>query len=251
MQIRRKIMNEIKGKPMLQKALSFCLYLKHCAGRSSMVLNCSTNKLHTITKVSATTIKKLMPIIEAQGWVIYQGKNKRHLCISNLSSQKKERNINVDKFSFKDYKITYKSLRAFLALMIQAKKDYIKRLLQTKANPRNGKEYMAAKRKVKRLVRRGILDSLYQTYKECGISYKRFAEQIGCCVRTAIDVIGYAIKKKWAKKENHSKQFYAPLVCKHEVEGFTFSMKNNLYIVSANTYTLSPSIKGSFGLVNN
>ena len=93
--------------------------------------------------------------------------------------------------------------------------------------------------------------SLYQTYKECGISYKRFAEQIGCCVRTAIDVIGYAIKKKWAKKENHSKQFYAPLVCKHEVEGFTFSMKNNLYIVSANTYTLSTSIKCSLGMVNN
>lgn len=251
MYLRRKLLTDIKGKPMLQKALSFCLYLKHCVGHSSMVLNCSINKLHTITKVSATTIKKLMPIIEAQGWVSYHDKNKRHLCISNLSSKHKERNICVDKFSFRAYKLTYKSLRAFLALMIQVQKDYIKRLLLTKANPRNGKEYRAAKKKVKRLVKRGILDSMYQTYKECGISYKRFAEQIGCCVRTAIGVIGYAIRKKWAKKEKHSQQFYAPLVCKHKIEDFTFSMKNNLYIVSANTYTLSPSIKRSLGVVLN
>ena len=63
MQIRRKIMNEMKGQPRLQKALAFAIFLKFKLGRSSLMRNYSTNKIHTLTGISATTINKYLPVL--------------------------------------------------------------------------------------------------------------------------------------------------------------------------------------------
>ena len=82
MQVRRKIINECKGKPRLQKALAMALYIHWRLGRSSCLQNYTINKLHTITKISPTTLKKYLPLLKELGWVKFQGKDNQHLIIS-------------------------------------------------------------------------------------------------------------------------------------------------------------------------
>ncbi len=227
---------------MLQKALAFALLLKAKLGRSSSMHNYSINKIHTLTKVSATTINKYWPILIKNGWVKFEGKTNQHLIVSNLASHTDKRNIRVDNFCFDSYKDVYRSLRAFLALIIQSHKDFIKRTIQIATNPQKGQDYKAARKLVKRLVRQGVLRSIYDAYKEFGLSLKRIAKETGNCIRTAQSIMHYAITKGWVKRHHHYKQVFAPKVNYQYVEGYTFSTKNNLYRVYANTYELTSSI---------
>lgn len=242
MQIRRKHINECKGQPKLQKALAFAILLKYKLGRSSLMQNYSINKVHTLTNVSATAIKKYMPILIENGWVSFCGKNKQHLVVRKFASHTKTRNICVDKFCFKSFKDVYYSLRAFLVLIIQSHKDFIKRTLQIATNPKRGQNFKAARKLVKRLVKQGILKSVFETYKEYGLSFKRIAKETGNCARTAQRIMQYAVNKKWVEKQNHyekvnSTNFYC--------DYYTFYKNGKLYKVYANTYELSSAITKS------
>ena len=102
---------------------------------------------------------------------------------------------------------------------------------------------------MKRLVRQGVLRSIYGAYKELGVSLKRIAKEIGNCVRTAQNTMRYAISKGWTTKQHHCEQVYAPSVYYKYIHGYTFSTKNNLYRILANTYTLSGGIAADLGMV--
>lgn len=249
MQVRRKYINQTKGQPRLQKALALALYLKWKFGRSSCLHNYTINKIHTMTGVSATTLNKYMPILKQMGWVRFEGKNKQHIVITKLCSHNENRNIKVDKFCHKTFKDTYYSLRAFLALILQAHKDFIKRTLQSVSDPKGAKEYRSARKLVKRLVRQGILNSRFDKYKELGLSLKRIAKETGNCIRTAFNTMQYAIKKGWATKKHNFDQFFAPNVCGLDIIGYNFATKNNLYKVYANTYTLNKRVERDLGMV--
>lgn len=242
MQIRRKIMNETKGQPRLQKALAFAIFLKFKLGRSSMMRNYSTNKIHTLTRISATTINKYLPILIEKGWVRFDGKNHQHLIVCKLCSHTDGRNIRIDKFCFDSFQEVYRSLRSFLALIIQSHKDFIKRTIQVATDPKKGENFKAARKLVKRLVKQGILRDVYSTYKEYGLSLKRIAKETGNCVRTAQKIMKYAINKNWVKKHNHVEKIFAPNINFYQVEGYTFSTRNNLYRILANTYELNDGI---------
>ena len=233
-------MNECKGQPKLQKALAIAILLKQRLGRSSMMRDYSINKIHTLTKISATTINKYMPILIENGWVSFCGKNNQHLIVSKLCSHTDGRNICVDKFCFDSFADVYRSLRAFLALIIQSHKDFIKRTIQIATNPKVGENCKAARKTMKRLVREGIIRD--GEYKEYGLSYKRIAKELGNCARTAFRVMQYAIKKKLVGKHNNVEQIYAPKVFYRSIIGYTFATKNNLYCVHANTYTITDGI---------
>jgi len=248
MQIRRKIMNELKGQPRLQKALAFAIFLKFKLGRSSMMRNYSINKIHTLTGISATTINKYLPVLIENGWVRFDGKNQQHLIVCKLASHAENRNICVDKFCYDSYKDVYRSLRAFLALIIQSHKDFIKRTIQIATNPKRGQNFKAARKLVKRLVRQGVLKSVYDAYKELGLSLKRIAKETGNCVRTAQNIMNYAISKNWCSKQHHyekveSTNFY--------YDGYMFYKNGNLYNVFANTYELSKPVALNLSLGNN
>lgn len=239
MQIRRKIINETKGQPRLQKALAFAIFLKFKLGRSSMMRNYSVNKIHTLTKISATTINKYLPILIEQGWVQFSGKNNQHLIASKLASHTDGRNICIDKFCFDSYKDVYRSLRAFLALIIQSHKDFIKRTIQIATNPKKGQNFKAARKLVKRLVRQRVLKSVYDAYKELGLSLKRIARETGNCVRTAQNIMNYAISKKWCSKQHHYEKVNA---ANFYYERYMFYKNGNLYNVCANTYDLNKPV---------
>lgn len=180
-----------------------------------------------------------MPILKEHGWVKLEGKNKQHLVVCKLCSHTNNRNIRVDMFCYDSFTEVYRSLRAFLALIIQSHKDFIKRTIQIATNPKRGQNFMAARKLVKRLVRQGVLNTPYDTYKEYGLSLKRIAKETGNCIRTAQRIMQYAQKKKWCKVKHHPKQVYSPKIYFREIEGYMFSTKNNLYRVYANTYTLN------------
>lgn len=233
-------MNEIKGQPMQQKALAFAIYLKFKVGRDSIVKDFSINKIRKITGLSATTINKYLPILLQNGWASICGSTKKHLVINRLASSTNNRNVCIDRFCFNSFKDVYNSIRSFLAILIQARKDFIKRTIQIATNPKVGENCKAARKTVKRLVREGIIRDV--EYKEYGLSYKRIAKELGNCARTAFRVMQYAIKKKFVGKHNNVEQIYAPKVFYRSIIGYTFSTKNNIYRVYANTYTISHGI---------
>lgn len=239
MQLRRKIMNDCKGQPRLQKAVALALFLKFCVGRSSMIRDYSINKIHNITKISATTIKKYLPIIRRIGLISYCGKNNQHIIVHKLCSHTQGRNINITDFCFDSYKDVYNSLRSYLVLIIQSHKDFVKRTIQTFAAPGTTIEFKAARKQVKRLVRQGVLSGVDSAYKEYGLSFKRIAKETGNCVRTAQRIIKYAIAKGWVGKHHNQEIIYLPNICYRYVDGCTFTTKDYIYKVNANTYTLN------------
>lgn len=242
MQVKRTIISKCKGQPMLQKALAFALFLKSKLDRSCSIPNYTINKIHEITGIPATTIKKYLPTLAQQGWITFGGKNNQHLFISNLCSSNDKRNIKTDMFVWDSFKNVIRSIRAFIALAIQARKNFVKRTLQALANPVNDKDFKATKRLVKRLVKQGVLDSRYQTYKEYGLSLKRIAKEIGMCVRTTQTIMNFALEQKYVAKYHNFEQICAKNVHYLNIEGYTFTTNNNMYIIKANLYVLSNDI---------
>lgn len=232
-------MTECKGQPRLQKVVAIAIFLKYKLGQSSIMRNYSVNKIHTLTKISATTIKKYLPILKQCGFVDFCGKNNQHLIVTKLCSHTKGRNVKIDNFCFDSYKDVYKSLRAYLALIIQSHKDFVKRTIQIAANPKNWNEFIAARKYMKRLVKQGVLCGLHDEYREYGLSFKRIAIETGNCARTAQRIMNYAINKGWVSKKRNFKKIFMPKINRRQSDIFTFSTLNNIYIVYANTYELN------------
>lgn len=245
--IRRSFLSLVKGDQKGQKALSMAVMLKKRLSKSRME-HYSINKLSVILKVSPKTVNKYLPIMCNLNFVHIEGSEQNKVLIVNkLASKKKGRDISLDEFKNDSWKSIYNSLRAFIAMKIQAGKDYMKQLLQMYQSPPRGCNYKALRRKVRKLVKNGVLNDPREGYKEYGISLKRFASEVGCCTRTVQRVIFYAITNGWMTKQRHFEQVYSKNVNYRYVEGYTFTTKDNLYIIHANTYTLSPSISIAFG----
>lgn len=232
----------MKGQPRLQKVVALALLLKHRLGRDATLRDYSTNKIRKVLGVSASTINKYMPMLVNFGFVSFTGKQRQHLVVCNLSSNTSKRNIRIDSLCYDTFKDVLNSLRSLIILVIQAKKDFIKRTIQIATNPEKWEDFKAARKLVKRLVKQGVIRDIYSKYEEWGLSYKRMAREIGNCARTAFSVMKYALQKGWVKKHNNFEQIIAPKVFYYNIEGYTFSTKNNIYLVHANTYELMLAI---------
>lgn len=250
MHLKRRIFHNCIGNPRTQKAVALALLLKLRLGRTSTLHNWTVNKLHDASGVSASTIKKYLPIMKAMGLVHTEGKNNQHLVIGRISSHTAHRNICIDEFCFDSFKEIYNSLRAFIALAIQSRKDFVKRILQTCQNPLNHNEFVKARKALKRLVKRGVLRGVDAAYKELGLSYKHIAQETGNCIRTAQRIMKYAINMGWCKKHQNKEAYEIKGISFRDTcEIFTYSTKNYVVLMHANTYTLSEGISESLGLV--
>jgi len=243
-------MNRCKQNPTLQKALAFALFLKSRLGRDCTLHNYTINKIHQLTNIQSTTIKKYLRILKRMGWVVFIGNNKQHLSITNLCSHTAKRNIVVDKFIWDSFKTVIRSIRSFIALAIQARKDFIRRTIQIASNPQEGQNFKAARKTVKRLVKQGILKSKYQEYKEYGLSLKRIATEIGMCERTAQYIMDFAVKNNLVFKYHNFNQVCAKNVHFMDIDGYTFTTKNNMYIMKANLYVLDKDVAMSLSYPN-
>lgn len=242
MKLRRRTLGEVKGKPKLQKALAIAILVKSRLDRTQTIRNYTIKKITELTGISSATIRKYMPIMKRMGLVMLCGKKNQHMVFKALESKTKNRNINISEFKIDCLQNTMRSIQAYIAISIQVKKEHIKRTIQISRNPSTLSEYKAAKEEVKRLVRSGCLSNDCQDYAEWGISYKRFAKELGVSIKTAFNVIAFAVKNGWLQKHKNVTQIFAPKTNYRNVEGYTFATKNNLYIVKANSYTLCECI---------
>ena len=79
-------------------------------------------------------------------------------------------------------------------------------------------------------------------YKENGLSYKTIARRLGVSVKTAVEIVKFAVKRTILKKTTHSIATYMQSVCGMEVYGYTFTTRNYGYKVLANSYSVAPCL---------
>lgn len=246
MKIKRAFISAISGNKQEVKILAITIRLKYALVNSTLCYY-TLNKLSKKSGISYKTLQKYLPCLLKRGYVHFEGQGLRKILVVNsLSSKHNKKNCNIDILDFSSYKDIAKSLRAFLVLHLQSKKDLMRHLLDTLHNPSKSDDYKAVRRKVRNLVHKGILKDMQQKYVENGLSLKRIAKELGCCVVTAYRAIKYAVSKGWLTVEHHYEQYYAKGVHGMDIFWATFSTKDNIYVVHANTYRLSPQASACF-----
>lgn len=243
-------MNDIVGSPRRQKSVALAIIMKKTLPDHSTILNYNPNKVQRLTGINQNTFRKYLPLMVEMGLVRFDGINGEHLVVCCLHSKDKKRNIDIHRFSFRSFAEVYNSLRAFLALLIQQRKEYVRRTLQIARDPQKGDDFTAARKAVKRLVRRGVLKSVNESVREWGISLKRIAKETGNCVRTAERIVSYACRKKWWSKTRNYEWVIMRGVNRRFVPGFTFTTWNYGFVVHPNTYRLNIAIGRCLGMVS-
>lgn len=227
------------GNTQMQKAFALAIYIKSRCRRDSTVYNFNPHRIHKLVGISPNTFKKYYPLMVKMQLVHFSGKNNENLVFDHLKNRKhKQNNIYFENFCLGSYADIYKSLRSQIALCIQRRKNYVRHILQMTRNPKRNeyKEFHAANKKKRNLVRRGIIRN--SEWRDYGISYQRIAKEVGCCVRTAQRVIAYAVDNGWCTKSHTWWRDKLPGVHFRPVDGYTFTTLNYGYVIQANTFTL-------------
>lgn len=231
--IRRRIINEIAGSPLKQKAIALAVVLKVATRSSSVVRNFSYYKIQKLTGLAYGTIRKYLKVLMDMGYAeIVDG----NLFIKKISSRHRHKNIDISNYTIDKTRNVFVQIRDTLFLVIQARKDYVKSLLQLRKDPTAGTDF----RSIRRLCRKYLNDP-HGKYEEHGISYEFVARQVGCCARTAFSVVKDTIRRKWCRKRNRCEVRLLKGVNYREIPGFTFTTENWGFIIRSNTYTLSQS----------
>ena len=229
--IRRKIINDIMGSQLKQRAIAFALTLKEKTNNSSVIRNYKPYKIYKLTGMAYKTIKKYLDVLVRMELAEFKGDD---LYLKKMSSSSKHRNINIRRFKIDKTRNVYNQIRDLIFLIIQSHKDFIKSLLRLRKNPSIETDF----KKVRKLCKKCCKDENGK-YKEYGISYKKAAKVIGCCVRTCENVVNDTLKRRWCKKINNCEVHEIFGVNYREIPGYTFTTQNYGYILRSNTYTLS------------
>ena len=246
MLIKKTFISMVVGDLIEQKTLALAIYLKYKL-TDSRFKHYTLNKLANATGLDYKTLRKYMALLISHEYAHIEGMDKKQIFVVNsLAAKKQNCNVDIGIFDCTSLKTTIKSLRAFIVMHLQAKKDEIKQILQARNDPKRSDDYREVRKKVRKLVREGVLQSPIQEYKEYGLSYKRIAKELGCSIVTAVKIVKCALEKGWATKQRNFEQIYDKGVNGVPVEGYTFTTKDYLYIIHPNTYTLSPSVSASF-----
>lgn len=260
MEIRRRILNQMYRNTELRKAVAFSLFIKTRV-KSSAVQKWSVNKLHEISGVSASAVRKRIDTLKALGLVEFTGKGNRCLVFKSLKSHTSHRNATVPNIEFvsnnqskknayaQNVKFIEDTLSAMLIVEIQNRKNYAKQMIQQSKNPKNVKELKEAKKACNRF-------GYGEKFRENGISYKHIATELGVSLKTAFDIVEFACKKEiLCKFRNIEKRFIQSLdyVKDMILNNYTYIKNNIICKVYANTYSImgaSPSAC-SAGMVYN
>lgn len=226
--LRYTLANEMFGNKQLLKAVAFAMFVRYRTGKSS-VNNFSVNMIAKAVGVHALTVGKRMESLKEAGLVSVDG-----CCVTfrSLVSRHNDRNVRLTKIVYKSLKTVEKSLQAILVTVLQKRKDFAKRTIRTAHDGRTPKEVKAAMKTSRKY-------GWGEKFVERGISYAKLAKKIGVCVKTAVEIVKFAVKRGILKKERHFESFFMPGVNGREVEGFTFTTRNWGFKVSANTYAVA------------
>lgn len=246
MKIRRAFLEDIKGSPRAQKVLAIAVLFKARMGRRSTITNFNCAKAAAITGINAGTLRKYLPDLIRQGYFERTGRKGEHMTLRSLSSKTADRNISIDVFDFSTFKTIYNSLRGFLVAHLQHKKDKLEHTLQSLHNAKSPSEHKAARKKVMRLVRGGVLKSPNDVYQDHGISYKRFATELGNSPKTAQKVVNHTIQRGWMKKKLNVRWTYLPGIDNNYTQGYHRTDGVRAFLLMSNTYCLSAELTRCF-----
>lgn len=229
----------------LRKAIAFSLYIKSRVVSSS-VPYWSVNKLHDISGVSPTTVKKRLRILKEYGVISFTGKNKHCLVFSSLQSHTAHRNITISDINFvldekslknqkaQNVKFIDDILATLLIVEIQNRKDYAKQMIQQSKQPKDLAELKEAKKACNRF-------GYSAEFIDNGISYKRMAKKIGCGIQKAFDIIRFATGNGILNKIKNVQKFYfhgIKFINNELRKIYTYTKGNIAYKVGANRYQL-------------
>lgn len=218
----------------LLKAIAMFLLIRKRLG-SNLLKDYSINKLVNLLGAHASTIKKRMRVLFQYGLVSMSGKS---LALRSVVSKHTKRNVKLGerKMEYSTLKSVEYSLQAILLVVIQNRKDFAKRTIRNAHGASHDYKVVKTARDAARKFGFGF------EYIERGLSYKTIAKKFGVCVKTAVEIVKFAVKRTILKKETHSIATYMQSVCGREVQGYTFTTRNYGYNILANTYSVAPSL---------
>lgn len=218
----------------LVKAMSLAIFVKNHIV-SSTINNYTVDKIHRITSLHSSTIKKRLNTLKQMGLIRFVGKNKEHMVFESITSSSEHRNVYAELVMFDNIKDIEKALYALLVIEIQKTKDFVKHTIQLANNPSTLDEHKSAKKICNRY-------GYGNEYKEYGISYKYIAKRLGVCLQKAFNVVKFAIERGFLNKFNRQKQEFSYRIgCTSKYEenkNYTFCTLNNKYTILANVYTI-------------
>ena len=222
------------GNKELLKAIAMFLLIRKRLG-SSILKDYSINKLVNLLGAHACTIKKRMHVLAQYGLVTIVGKT---LMLRSVVSKHAKRNVKLGerKMEYSSLKSVEYSLQAILVVVVQSRKDFAKRTIRNAHGASHDFNVIKAARDAARKFGYGF------EYKENGLSYKTIARRLGVSVKTAVEIVKFAVKRTILKKTTHSIATYMQSVCGMEVYGYTFTTRNYGYKVLANSYSVAPCL---------
>lgn len=222
------------GNKELLKAISMFLLIRKRLG-SNILKDYSINKLVNLLGAHACTIKKRMHVLAQYGLVTIVGKT---LMLRSVVSKHAKRNVKLGerKMEYSSLKSVEYSLQAILVVVVQSRKDFAKRTIRNAHGASHDFNVIKAARDAARKFGYGF------EYKENGLSYKTIARRLGVSVKTAVEIVKFAVKRTILKKTTHSIATYMQSVCGMEVYGYTFTTRNYGYKVLANSYSVAPCL---------
>ena len=222
------------GNKELLKAIAMFLLIRKRLG-SNILKDYSINKLVNLLGAHASTIKKRMHVLAQYGLVTIVGKT---LMLRSVVSKHAKRNVKLGerKMEYSSLKSVEYSLQAILVVVVQSRKDFAKRTIRNAHGASYDFNVIKAARDAARKFGYGF------EYKENGLSYKTIARRLGVSVKTAVEIVKFAVKRTILKKTTHSIATYMQSVCGMEVYGYTFTTRNYGYKVLANSYSVAPCL---------
>lgn len=229
--------------PQLRKAIAFSIFVKSKT-KSSTVHHWSINKLHEITGVSAGVIRKRLAILRELELIEEVGKKNRCLVFLSLKSHTSHRNAFIPTTDFisnnnlkknayaQEVKNIEKLLSIAIVIEIQKHKEYAKQMIQQSKHPKNLEELKEAKKACNRF-------GYGEKFHDNGISYNYIAKKLGVSVKTAFDIVKFAVEKEiLAKIRNTSKRIFSNINYIEDIikTNYTYIKNNIIYKVYSNSY---------------
>ena len=226
--LRLTLASEMFGNKDLLKAIAFSMFVRHHLGKN-IIKNYSVNRIAVATGIHACTVKKRMDTLSEVGLVVISD-GRASFC--SIVSKHIKRNVRLTKICYKSLKTVEKSLQAILIAILQLRKEFAKRVIRTARDGRSPKEIKTAQKLSRR-------HGWANKYAEKGMSYANIARKIGISVKTAVEIVKFAVKRRILTKFTHFEATYMPGVRRREVDGYLFTTRNYAFNVSANTYSVA------------
>ena len=233
MNIKRSIIHRANDSKQTQKAVALALYCKDHLG-VDYVDNFSYNKLHNITGMHDTTLRKRVKTLLGMGLAFMQ---KDKLVFARIKKDQKRNNFSLDTTDLKTIRDYEKLVVISGIAVILHDKEFAKNVIDNLHNPKCLKDFKEARQLARSYG--------YTAYKENGISYDYMAKKFNCCVKTMVETVKFAVKNEFLVLKNNVEKLFSKNV-NHFLNKnnsiFTFSTKDYIYKVYANSYTCGRGI---------